>query len=159
MGAFTNLPNILCDLECFLQEKGYFQPQFIRQYPPLFVSCRNTILVFGQNPLQLRQIQSCIFEFLLIRRVHILSYTVPAYVYDGFTLLSDFFYPSSNRGFNTKVSTAAVYIHKRVLKVIVKSSLIIPPSTLIQKLNKQVRQDYYLMFSYFNRIDLFQSKS
>jgi len=88
-----------------------------------------------------------------------LSYTVPAYVYDGFTLLSDFFYPSSNRGFNTKVSTAAVYIHKRVLKVIVKSSLIIPPSTLIQKLNKQVRQDYYLMFSYFNRIDLFQSKS
>lgn len=149
MGASTNLPNILCDLDYFLSEKGYFQPQFSRQYTPLFVSCRDTLLVLGQNPLQLRQIQSYIFEFILIRRVRLLSYTVPSYVYDGFTFLSNFFYPGLNRDFKVKVSNTTQRIHKRVLKVIVKSSIIVDPSLLIQKLNKQVRQAYYLMFSYF----------
>ena len=148
-GAFTNLPNILCGLDCFLQGKVSFQTPLIRQPIPLFISYQNIILVFGQNPLYLRQIQSYIFEFLLIRGVHTISCTKPSYVYDGFTFLSGFFYLGPGRTFKTKVSKATLHIHKRVLKVIVKSSIIIPPSSLIRKLNKQVRQAYYSMFSLF----------
>ena len=144
-----NLPNISCGLNCFIREKVFFQTLLTRQSLPLFVSYHNTILVLGRNPLYLRQIQSYIFEFLLIRGVHTISCMKPSYVYDGFTFLSGFFYPGPRRTFKIKVSKATLHIHKRVLKVIVKSSISIPPSALIRKLNKQVRQAYYSMFSLF----------
>lgn len=129
------------------------------QYPPLFVNYLNTILVLGQNPLHISQTQSFIFEFFLLRGIHVLPCMTPVYVYDGFTYGSGFFYPGPSRAFMVKVSNATLYAHMRVLKVLVKSSIFLPPTMLIQKLNKQVRQACYLMYSlFFDRVDLFRSK-
>lgn len=109
------------------------------------------MLVLGQNPLQLSQTQSFIFEFFLLRGIHVIPRTMPVYVYDGFIFVSGFFYPGPSRVFMARVSKSTLSAHKRVLKVIVKSSILISPSILIQKLNKQIIlwRNSYKEFDYF----------
>nr|AST09074.1 putative reverse transcriptase and intron maturase [Eutreptiella pomquetensis] len=142
---FKNLPSTFSGLDNFVKEKFRIQSRSIELLFPIFVRYFNTILLTGQNPVQLYMFRYIFSEFISIRGLRITVSTIPVYFCEGFTFLSWYFYQTYNGVFFCTLSKSTLRFHKRLLKSIVKNSLALPVNVLIRQLNNQVRQAHYFV--------------